>query len=66
MHPDQNHAFHMAHELQLVKASRVLGLDTITLRLKHTMTSGFVTAPGAKITSCGLDECVQKATEKVR
>jgi len=34
------------------------------LRLKNAMTSGFVTATGARITSCGFTECVQKAVEK--
>jgi 4-hydroxybenzoyl-CoA reductase subunit alpha len=63
MHPEQNRAFHIAVELHLDKAAEQLGMDPMALRLKNAMTSGFVTATGARITSCGFTECVQKAAE---
>jgi CO/xanthine dehydrogenase Mo-binding subunit len=64
MHPEQNRAFHIPIELHLEKAADILGIDSVEMRLKNGMTSGFVTATGARITSCGLAECIQKATEK--
>lgn len=64
MHPSQNRAFHIPIELHLEKAAEELGIDPVEMRLKNGITSGFVTATGAEITSCGLAECIQKATEK--
>jgi len=64
MHPEQNRAFHMAVELHLDMAAEKLGIDPMEIRLKNAVTSGFVTATGAKISSCGLTECVHKAAER--
>ncbi len=66
MHPEQNRAFYIPIELHLDKAAEKLGIDPVEIRLKNGMTSGFVTATGARITSCGLAECIQKATETAR
>lgn len=66
MHPEQNRAFHIPIEFHLDKAAGILGIDPMEMRLKNGMTSGFVTATGARITSCGLKECIQKAAEKAR
>jgi len=63
MHPEQNRAFHIAVETYLDKAADILSIDPMELRLKNGAYSGLVTATGAKITSCGLVECVQKAAE---
>lgn len=63
MHPEQNRAFHIAVELYLDMAAEKLGIDPMALRLKNAMTSGFVTATKARISSCGFTECVQKAAE---
>ncbi len=63
MHPEQNRAFHMAVELHLDMAAEKLGLDPMEIRLRNAMTSGFVTATGARISSCGFTECVQRAAE---
>lgn len=63
MHPEQNRAFHIAVELHLDMAAERLGIDPMELRLKNAMTSGFVTATKARISSCGFTECVQKAAE---
>jgi len=61
MHPEQNRAFHIAVELHLDKAAERLGMDPMVLRLKNGVSSGFVSATGARITSCGFTECVKKA-----
>ncbi len=66
MHPEQNRAFHVAVELHLDKAAERLGMEPMELRLKNAMTPGFVTATGARISSCGFTECVQKAAEAAR
>jgi CO/xanthine dehydrogenase Mo-binding subunit/aerobic-type carbon monoxide dehydrogenase small subunit (CoxS/CutS family) len=66
MHPEQNRAFHIPVELHLDMAAEKLGMDPMEIRLKNAMTSGSTTATGAKITSCGLSECIQKATERAR
>ncbi len=66
MHPEQNRAFHVAVEQHLDMAAERLGIDPMELRLKNAMTSGFTTATGARITSCGFIECVQKAAEAAR
>lgn len=64
MHPEQNRAFLIPIEMHLDMAAERLGMDPMELRLKNAMTPGFTTATGAKITSCGFTECVQKAADK--
>jgi len=66
MHPEQNRAFHIPVELHLDMAAERLGMDPIELRLKNAVTSGYVSATGAKITSCGLTECIQKAAQRAK
>jgi CO/xanthine dehydrogenase Mo-binding subunit len=66
MHPEQNRAFHIPIELHLDMAAEKLGMDPMEIRLKNAMTSGSTTATAARITSCGLNECIQKATERAR
>lgn len=66
MHPEQNRAFHIPIELHLDIAAERLGMDPIDLRMKNAVTSGYISATGAKITSCGLTECIEKAAEKAR
>lgn len=66
MHPEQNRAFYIAVELHLDMAADRLGMDPMEIRLKNATTPGFVTATGARITSCGSAECIQKASERAR
>ncbi|MFC1872003.1 xanthine dehydrogenase family protein molybdopterin-binding subunit, partial [Chloroflexota bacterium] len=63
MHPEQNRAFHIPLEMHLDLAAERLGIDPMAMRLKNAMTSGAVSATGARISSCGFTECVQKAAE---
>ncbi|MBN1106188.1 MAG: molybdopterin-dependent oxidoreductase [Deltaproteobacteria bacterium] len=64
MHPEQNRAFHIPIELHLDRAAEKLGMDPMEIRLKNAMTAGSTTVTAARITSCGLRECIEKATEK--
>jgi len=64
MHPEQNRAFHIAVELHLDMAAEKLGMDPMEIRLKNAISSGATTVTAAKITSCGLRECIEKATER--
>lgn len=64
MHPEQNRAFYIPAELNLDKAAQMLGISPLEIRFKNGVYSGFVTATGTQITSCGLNECIQKATAK--
>lgn len=38
-----------------------LGIDPIEFRLKNVVHSGYVSVSGAIITSCGIQECIEKA-----
>jgi CO/xanthine dehydrogenase Mo-binding subunit len=52
-----------AIEVQMDKIAEKLGIDPMELRLKNGLKSGYTTACGWQITSCGFEECVRKAAE---
>lgn len=53
-----------ASESQLDDIAEKLGMDPCQLRLKNANKPGDTAASGAKITSCGLIECIEKAAER--
>ncbi|MBE0478116.1 molybdopterin-dependent oxidoreductase [Candidatus Aerophobetes bacterium] len=61
-----NPQLHFATETQLDAIAKKLHIDPQQLRLKYANMPGDVAASGAKITSCGLVECINKAAESSR
>jgi len=57
-------AFLAGNEAQMDFMANELGMDPMEIRLKNGLTSGEVTATKSKITSCGLKETIQKASER--
>ncbi|MFH1821039.1 MAG: molybdopterin cofactor-binding domain-containing protein [Methanobacteriota archaeon] len=58
------HSF--AVESQLDEIAEKLGIDRVEIRLKNTIRLGDLNpGTGLKIESCGLEECIRKATEKI-
>ena len=55
---------HFAFESLIDMLSDKLGVDPAELRLKNATQTGDVTPHGWKIDSCGLSECIEKATSK--
>lgn len=53
-----------AVESQMDIIAKKLGMDPAELRLKNFTQSGATTASGCVIKSCGIRECVEKATER--
>ncbi|HLB12117.1 MAG TPA: xanthine dehydrogenase family protein molybdopterin-binding subunit, partial [Dehalococcoidia bacterium] len=47
--------------LMLDGLARELGMDPVELRRRHALVPGEVTANKMRITSCGLEECIEKA-----
>jgi CO/xanthine dehydrogenase Mo-binding subunit len=54
---------HFAAETMIDEISDRLGMDPAEVRLKNATRVGDVTIHGWKVQSCGLTECIQKATE---
>ena len=54
-----------AIESQMDILAEKLGIDPLELRLKNANQPGDVTVQDVKITSCGLVESIQKATERI-
>jgi CO/xanthine dehydrogenase Mo-binding subunit len=57
-------AFLAGNEAQMDLMAKELGMDPVEIRLKNGLTSGEVTATQSKITSCGLQETIQSASER--
>lgn len=57
-----NPQFHYATETQLDMIAEKLGIDPAKLRLINANKPGDVALSGAKVSSCGFSECVEKAT----
>jgi len=53
-----------AVEAQMDIIAKKMGIDSAELRLKNYVKSGETSASGVVVTSCGIRECVEKATEK--
>ncbi|MEM3452907.1 MAG: molybdopterin cofactor-binding domain-containing protein [Candidatus Hadarchaeum sp.] len=55
-----------AVESQLDEIAEELGIDRVELRLKNTIRSGDINpGTGLRIESCGLEECIRRATERI-
>jgi len=55
-----------AVESQLDEIAEKLGIDRVELRLKNTIRLGDMNpGTGFRIESCGLEECIRRATEKI-
>jgi len=54
-----------AMESQMDTIAEELKIDPAELRLINANLPGDLTANGSKITSCGLRECIQQASEKI-
>lgn len=52
-----------AADSQLDMIARDLGIDTADLMLKNAAHSGDTLAHGLRVSSCGLKECIEKATQ---
>jgi len=59
-----NPQVHFAMESQLDAVAKKLNIDPKELRLRNANKPGDVAASGAKITSCGLIDCINKAAER--
>ncbi|MBI4320802.1 MAG: molybdopterin-dependent oxidoreductase [Chloroflexi bacterium] len=55
-----------AVELQMDMLAEDIGLDAAKMRLRNAVHSGDTTSIGWEITSCGLSECIEKATVAIR
>jgi len=53
-------------ETQMSLAAEELGIDPLEMRLKNAMTTGDEIPGVARITSCGLVECIRKVAETTR
>ncbi len=54
---------HFAGELQLDMIAEELGIDPVEIRLRNAIEPNYTTPNGLKIHSCGLKECLEKASE---
>ncbi|MEM4201607.1 MAG: molybdopterin cofactor-binding domain-containing protein [Candidatus Hadarchaeum sp.] len=55
-----------AVESQLDEIAEELGIDRVELRLKNAIRSGDINhGTGLRIESCGLEECIRRATERI-
>lgn len=55
-----------AIESEMDMIAEDLGIDPLEMRLKNSYSAGYQTISGAKITSCGLQECIKKGAELAR
>jgi CO/xanthine dehydrogenase Mo-binding subunit len=61
-----NSQSHFAVESMIDICARKLGLDPIEVRLKNAASQGDTTLHGWKLRSCGLSECLQKASDSIK
>ncbi len=61
-----NSQMHFALESFIDMCCREIGLDPVEVRLKNAIRQGDVTLHKWKIRSCGLSECVEKASEAIK
>ncbi|MFH1026341.1 MAG: molybdopterin cofactor-binding domain-containing protein, partial [Nitrospirota bacterium] len=55
---------HFATEVQMDMVAEELGMDPLDLRIKNGLKAGDVTASGLRMTSGGLEACIQRVAEK--
>jgi CO/xanthine dehydrogenase Mo-binding subunit len=61
-----NSQSHFAVESLIDECCREIGLDPVEVRLKNAVQKGDVTLHKWKIKSCGLQDCIRIAAEKIR
>ncbi len=61
-----NSQSHFAVESMIDICARKVGLDPLEVRLKNAVSQGDTTLHGWKLRSCGLSECLQKASEAIQ
>jgi len=59
-----NPQIHFAMESQLDMIAQELGMDPMEIRLKNVNKPEDITTSGAKIHSCGLEECIRQAAQE--
>ncbi len=59
-----NNQIRFADDSVMERIARELGIDPVELRLKNARMPGESTLMGAKVTTCGLRECIQKVAER--
>ena len=52
-------------ETQMDELAEMAGMDPLDFRLLNSNKPGDVTPQGMKVTSCGLEDCLRKATERI-
>ncbi|MEE9240739.1 MAG: xanthine dehydrogenase family protein molybdopterin-binding subunit [bacterium] len=60
-----NGGYSFGTEVAMDNHAREIGMDPAEFRLKNFVKKGDTTIIGAKITSCGMSECVQEAVKRV-
>src|ERR671935_8500 len=55
-----------ALEIQLDKVAEALGIDPVTLRLRNLVQPNSRTVNWLRITSCGLEECIERVVKESR
>jgi len=61
-----NSQMHFALESFIDMCAKKIGLDPVEVRLKNAVRQGDVTLHGWKLRSCGLSECIEKASELIK
>ena len=52
-------------ETQMDELAEKMGMDPLDFRLLNSNCSGDVTPQGMKVTSCGLEDCLKRASERI-
>ncbi len=60
-----NPQFAFASESQMDVIAEELGIDPVELRLKNAVHAGYSTAAGVHLASCGLSECIERASRAI-
>lgn len=61
-----NNQIRFADDSQMERIAKELGISPLEMRLKSARRPGETSLMGAKVTSCGLPECIEKVAEKIR
>lgn len=60
-----NPQFAFASESQMDMIAHELGIDPVELRLKNAVHAGYTTPAGVHFASCGLTECIERASRAI-
>ncbi|OGQ79253.1 MAG: hypothetical protein A3F90_02515 [Deltaproteobacteria bacterium RIFCSPLOWO2_12_FULL_60_19] len=59
-----NNQIRFADDSMMERMAKELGIDPVELRLKNVRRPGETSLMGAKVTTCGLPECIEKVAER--